>query len=123
MTTQAIIETIPKEATQSSDISDHELKESLSTNTTPPEALLVPESEPETEGEPSSDVTLVEVKEEEHEEDQELEESDCKYSINTNTSLVGTHSTETLVYLQICLCVHLYSNLIIFKKAFSTELQ
>lgn len=119
MTTQAIIETIPKEATQSSDISDHELKEPLPNNTTPPEALLVLESEPETEGEPSSDVTLVEVKEEEHEEDQEPEESDCKYSIYTNTS----HSTETLVYLQICLCVHLYSNLIIFKKAFSTELQ
>lgn len=86
MTTQAIIETIPKEATQSSDISDHELKEPLPTNTTPPEALLVPESEPETEGEPSSDVTLVEVKEEEHEEDQEPEESDCKYSIYTDTS-------------------------------------
>lgn len=85
MTTQAIIETIPKEATQSSDISDHELKEPLTTSTTPPEALLVPESEPETEGEPSSDVTLVEVKEEEHEEDQEPEESDCKYSIYTNT--------------------------------------
>lgn len=119
MTTQAIIETIPKEATQSSDISDHELKEPLPNNTTPPEALLVLESEPETEGEPSSDVTLVEVKEEEH------EESDCKYSIYTNTvpHLVGTHSTETLVYLQICLCIHLYSNLIIFKKAFSTELQ
>lgn len=82
MTTQAIIETIPKEATRSSDISDQELKEPVPTNTTPPEAQLVVESEPEIEGEPSStDVTLVEVKEEEQEEEQEPEDSDCKYSI------------------------------------------
>lgn len=91
MTTQAIIETIPKEVTQSSDTSDQELKEPLSTDTTPPEALLVPESEPEIQGELSSDLTLVEVKEEEEEEEQEPEDNDCKYLLLNFVYLVPVH--------------------------------
>lgn len=68
MTTQAIIETIPKQVIQSSGNSDHEPKESLSTNTPPVlETQVVPESEPEVKEEMSPVVTMVEVQPEEEE--------------------------------------------------------